>query len=153
MLERRRVRVEARPVVGREGAGTELNGVRLADGEVAPARALFVPAPTRMAGPLAERLSCAMGEGPFGPVVCVDAVKQTKVTGVCAAGDAARVPHSIGWAVADGATAAWACTIRWLPRTPWPDEDVPSDRCRWTTRRREGGGAFRPVLSARPSPI
>jgi thioredoxin reductase len=58
-----------------------------------------------MASDLAERLGCAVDDGPFGPIVRTDARKETSVPGVFAAGDAARAPHNATWAAADGAAA------------------------------------------------
>jgi thioredoxin reductase len=110
VIRARGVRVDARPVVALEGDGTALAGVRLRDarggeGELVPLDALFVGSRTRMASPLAEQLGCAFDDGPFGPVIRTDARKETTVPGVYAAGDAARVPHNVSWASADGVTA------------------------------------------------
>ena len=58
-----------------------------------------------MASPLAEQLGCAFDDGPFGPVIRTDERRETTVAGVYAAGDAARVPHNVTWASADGVTA------------------------------------------------
>lgn len=41
----------------------------------------------------------------MGPVIRTDTEKMTSIAGVYAAGDIARMPHSISWAVADGVTA------------------------------------------------
>jgi thioredoxin reductase len=108
MLAARGVRIEPRPLVELVGEGTALAGVRLAgagDGEVIGLDALFTTPRTRMASPLAEHLGCMFDEGPFGPVIHTDAQKETTVPGVYAAGDAARVPHTVTWAAADGVTA------------------------------------------------
>ena len=105
-LAGRGVRVEPRRVVELVGDGAALAGVRLADGGgVVGLDALFTASRTRMASPLAEQLGCAFDDGPFGPVIRTDARKETTVTGVYAAGDAARVPHNATWASADGVTA------------------------------------------------
>ena len=68
----------------------------------------FVETHTRLASPIAERLGCAMEEGPQGPIVRTDAQKKTSVKGVFCAGDAARAPHNIAFAVADGTMAGIA---------------------------------------------
>ncbi len=85
--------------------------VVFAGGERLRRRALFVHPTLRQASPLAERLGCAMTEdGAIG----VSAFGQTSVTGVYAAGDAAR-PEGLPFpaaqvviAAAQGATAAIA---------------------------------------------
>ena len=67
--------------------------------------ALF-PAPcSKLNSPIAERLDCALDEGPFGPIIRTDAARLTSVPGVYAAGDIARAPHAAIWASADGVTA------------------------------------------------
>jgi thioredoxin reductase len=107
-LRARGVRVETRRVVAVVGEGTALHGVLLRDSggdELLRLDALFTGSRTRMASPLAEQLGCAMDDGPFGPVIRTDAKKATTVAGVYAAGDAARVPHNVAWASADGVTA------------------------------------------------
>lgn len=104
-LAARGVQVETREVESLEGTAPELAGVRLRDGTVVELDALFTASRTHIASPLAERLGCDFGEGPFGPIVWTDARKETSVPGVFCAGDAARAPHSATWAAADGATA------------------------------------------------
>ena len=50
-----------------------------------------------------------MEEGPQGPIVSHQCLrKETSVKGVFCAGDAARAPHNIAFAVADGAMAGIA---------------------------------------------
>ena len=104
-LASRGVRVEKRLVAGLVGDVPEIEGVRLHDGTVVPVDALFISARTRLASPLAEQLGCELYDGPIGPVIRTDERKQTTVPGVYAAGDAARFPHTVSWAVADGVTA------------------------------------------------
>jgi len=104
-LASRRVRVCERPVVDLLGDVQELTGVRLQDGEVIPVDALFIGPRTRLASPLAEQLGCELYDGPLGPVIRTDERKETTVRGVYAAGDAARFPHTVSWAVADGVMA------------------------------------------------
>lgn len=105
LLERRGVAIERAPIVAAEGEGTAMAGLRLADGRLAPIKALFVAAGICPASPLAEELGCAFDNGPFGPLLRVDGMKQTSVTGVYAAGDAATGRHSVALAVADGVLA------------------------------------------------
>ncbi|MBD9479077.1 NAD(P)/FAD-dependent oxidoreductase [Pseudoxanthomonas sp. PXM02] len=53
----------------------------------------------------AEELGCALAETPMGTQIQTSETKETTVAGAFACGDAARVPHSVSLAVADG---AWA---------------------------------------------
>ncbi len=105
LLARRGVSVERVPIVAAEGEGRAMAGLRLADGRLAPVKALFVAAGICPASPLAEELGCAFDDGPFGPLLRVDAMKQTSIPGVYAAGDAATARHSVALAVADGVLA------------------------------------------------
>lgn len=104
-LSERGVRVEPAKVRALAGQGDALSEVVLADGRTAAIDALYVAPRTRLNSPIAAQLGCAIDESPFGPMIRTDATKQTTVPGVFAAGDAARVPHSVSWAVADGVTA------------------------------------------------
>ena len=107
-LAARRVRIDERSIVGIVGDGSALDGVRLRGsdgGELVGLDALFTASRTRMASPIAEQIGCAFDDGPFGPVIRTDARKETTVTRVYAAGDAARERHTATWASADGVTA------------------------------------------------
>ncbi len=75
------------------------------DGRRVAIKALLVGTQVRMASPLAEALGCAFEDSPFGPIVRIDAWGTTSVDGVYAAGDMARVPHSITFATASGVAA------------------------------------------------
>ena len=66
--------------------------------------ALFTGVPTRLASPLAAQLGCALDDTVIGPIVRVDAMGQTTVPGVYAAGDAAVMMKSLPGAVASGYT-------------------------------------------------
>jgi thioredoxin reductase len=104
-LAKRGVTVEPERVIGLEGASPDLAGVRLKDGRFIPLSALFIGAPIRMASPLAAQLGCAFDETPLGAIIRTGADKQTTVPGIYAAGDAARMPHSVAFAVAEGVQA------------------------------------------------
>ena len=109
-LSSRGVRIDTRRVTELVGDGSRLAGIRLAAAsgapeEIVPLDALFTGARLRMASPLAGQLGCAFDEGPFGPVIRTDERKATTVAGVYAAGDAARLQHTVSFAVADGAMA------------------------------------------------
>lgn len=101
----RGVSIEPEPVQALEGPGDGLSSIELVDGRRIGLDALFIGAPTRLNSDLAERLGCLMDDGPFGPVIRTAQDKMTTVSGVYAAGDAARAPHSVAWAVSDGVTA------------------------------------------------
>ncbi|MGK6318242.1 NAD(P)/FAD-dependent oxidoreductase [Sphingomonas sp. DT-204] len=107
-LVRRGVAIEPAPLAGLEGKGAGLSHVRFADGRRRAIDALFVAPRSHLASPLAGQLGCAVDEGPMGPVVRTDGEKKTTVPGVYAAGDIARAPHSVSWAVADGVMAGVA---------------------------------------------
>ena len=104
-LRMRGVSVETKAVVGLLGDLPALSGLCLEDGRTIPVDAVFTNPRTRMASPLAEQLGCEFDEGPSGAFIRTGADKQTTVSGVYAAGDAARAGHNASWAVADGVTA------------------------------------------------
>lgn len=105
LLERRGVTIERQPIVAVLGQAPAMEAVRLADGRVAVANALFVAPKTVLAGPFAGQLGCAIDEGMLGPMVRVDDFKATTVPGVYAAGDAARAMHNATFASGDGVMA------------------------------------------------
>lgn len=118
LLERRGVTLERQPIVAVLGAVPAMEAVRLADGRVVTANALFVAPRTSLASPFAEQLGCGLDEGMLGPVIRVDEFKATTVPGVYAAGDAARAMHNATFASADGVMAgvsAHQSLIRDLP--------------------------------------
>ncbi len=104
-LAGRGVRVEAARVTALEGEGRTLSAVELDDGRRSALDALYVSPQSFLASPIAEQLGAEIEESPLGPMIRTDADKLTSVPGVYAAGDIARAPHSISWAVADGVTA------------------------------------------------
>ena len=108
-LASRGVRIDTRPVTEIVADGERLAGVRLAGtggaGETVALDALFTGSRLRLASPIAQELGCALDDGPFGPVIRTDERKATTVAGVYAAGDAARLQHTVSFAVADGAMA------------------------------------------------
>lgn len=108
MLARRGVTVETTPVTALEGQGAALDGARLADGRLVPLKAIFVGPRIRLTGTLAQSLGCEMEDTPMGAIIRTDALKQTSVPGVFAAGDAARAMSNITFAAADGVMAGVA---------------------------------------------
>lgn len=79
--------------------------VQLDDGRRLRMDGLFTQPRTRMASALAEQIGCALDEGPMGPFIRTDAVKETTVPGVFACGDAARATGNVALSVGDGAQA------------------------------------------------
>lgn len=104
-LAARGVRIEPAPVEALCGPDGDLSGVLLADGRTAPIDALYLAPRSVLASPLAERLGVAIDEGAVGLIIRTDADRMTTLPGLYAAGDIARAPHSVSWAVADGVTA------------------------------------------------
>jgi thioredoxin reductase len=105
LLAARGVTIETACVTAITGERTD---VTLCDGRTVPLAGLFTAPRTRMASPLAEQLQCTFEDGAFGPVIQIDAMKETSVRGVFACGDAARATGTVTFAVADGATAGIA---------------------------------------------
>ncbi|CAB3861639.1 Thioredoxin reductase [Achromobacter mucicolens] len=112
-LAARGVLVERTPVVALLGDAPALTGVVLDDGREVPLRALFVASRVHMASPLAGQLGCEFDEGPLGPVIRVDDMKQTTVPGVFAAGDASTPMSNATLASASGVMAG-VCAHRSL---------------------------------------
>lgn len=90
------------------GRGLTLSAVEFEDGSAKHVEALYVAPQSCLASPIAVQLAAAIDDGPMGPVIRTDADKMTTVSGLYAAGDIARAPHSVSWAVADGVTAGTA---------------------------------------------
>lgn len=104
-LTARGVRLEPAPVTGLIGKGSALSTVELADGRQRQIAALYIAPRSCLTSPLAAQLGAEIDEGPLGPMIRTDADKMSSVPGLYAAGDIARMPHSVSWAVADGVTA------------------------------------------------
>ncbi|RAK56959.1 NAD(P)/FAD-dependent oxidoreductase [Phenylobacterium deserti] len=104
-LSARGVAIERTPVVELLGEGAATEALRLADGRIVAAGAVFTAPKTRLASPLAEQLGCAMADGMTGPHIQVDELKRTSVEGVFAAGDAAQPMHNATLASAAGVMA------------------------------------------------
>lgn len=105
-LAARDVIVEPSAVTG--VSGTDGIDVHLADGRMLSFAGLFVASRTAPESTLATALGCAMEDGPLGPFITADAMRETTVRGVYAAGDAARGAGSVTLAVGDGAMAGVA---------------------------------------------
>lgn len=107
-LAKHGVKVEPGRLKRLVGDGLALSAVEFEDGRESPVEALYVAPQSCLASPIAEQLGAAIDEGPMGPVIRTDADKMTTVSGLYAAGDIARAPHTVSWAVADGVTAGTA---------------------------------------------
>lgn len=90
----RGVTIERTPVVELVGDAPHLEAARLADGRTIPLAALYTAPKLTMASPIAGQLGCEFAEGPLGPFLPVDDMKQTSVSGVFAAGDMITQMHS-----------------------------------------------------------
>lgn len=78
------------------------------DGRIVPLDGLFIAPHTEVASPLAAQLGCEFTPSVMGDYIHTNPMKETRVAGVFACGDAARQPHSVTFAVADGAMAGLA---------------------------------------------
>ncbi|MCJ7874008.1 NAD(P)/FAD-dependent oxidoreductase [Phaeobacter sp. J2-8] len=107
-LAQRDVRVEPGLVTAVQGPGQALASVQLQDGQAVDIEALFVAPQSTLTSPLADQLGLEMTDSPMGPMIVTDDSQMTSRVGVYAAGDIARAPHSVSWAVADGVTAGTA---------------------------------------------
>lgn len=104
-LARHGVAVESRRIRRIVGEDRALSAVEFEDGSRRPVAALYVAPQSSLSSPIAGQLGAAIDEGPLGAMIRTDADKMTTVPGLYAAGDIARAPHSVSWAVADGVTA------------------------------------------------
>jgi thioredoxin reductase len=104
-LAARGVKVRAARVRALVGNGRALSAIELDGGHAHPLVALYITPRSRLASPLAHQLGVETEDGPLGPIIRTGADKMTSVPGAYAAGDIARAPHSVSWAIADGVTA------------------------------------------------
>jgi thioredoxin reductase len=100
-LSTRGVSVEATRIERIEGHAD----VVLTDGRRLSFAGLFTASKNAPSTSVAEDLGCALAETPMGMQIDTNETKETSIAGIFACGDAARVPHSVALAVADG---AWA---------------------------------------------
>lgn len=100
-LSTRGVTVEATRIDRIEGHAD----VVLTDGRRLSFAGLFTTPKNAPSTPIAEELGCIIAETIMGTQIHTSDTKETSIAGVFACGDAARVPHSVSLAVADG---AWA---------------------------------------------
>lgn len=107
-LAARGVAIEPARVRALEGANGGLSAITFDTGDRAAIDALYLAPQSVVSSPLAEQLGAGIDPGPVGPIVRTDADRMTTLPGLYAAGDIARAPHSVSWAVADGVTAGTA---------------------------------------------
>ena len=105
MMRARGIRIERAPVVEILGSSGSIDAVRLADGRSVAIQAVFTAPKTHMASGLAEKLGCALDDGPFGALIRTNEQKQTTIAGVYAAGDAASAMANATLASAAGVMA------------------------------------------------
>lgn len=87
----------------------QLQAVVLQDGHTIPRAVIYLVSASQPSCDLADQLACALLDGPTGPYLSVDAMQQTSVAGVYAAGDLCRPIYGAVFAAADGARAGVAC--------------------------------------------
>lgn len=105
-LAKKKVRIEDEKVVRIDGSSTNtLDAVVLGDRSKIRVKAIFIATSFRMAAPFAQDLGCTLTHTPRGDIVQTDESKMTNIPGVYAAGDMARLTHSIPFATSDGVTA------------------------------------------------
>jgi thioredoxin reductase len=93
------------PVAALIGPGTTIEGIQLEGGRTVPIDALYIAPPLTLNSDIAERLGCALEDGPMGKFIRTDDLRATTVPGVFAAGDITRAFHSVTLAAADGMIA------------------------------------------------
>lgn len=104
----RGIKIEPAPILRLQSEGSALSAILLEGGRSAGISALYVAPQSCLNSSIPEQLGCVIDEGPIGPLIRTDGDGMTTVPGVYAAGDIARAPHSVSWAVADGVTAGTA---------------------------------------------
>lgn len=114
------IKIEETPVAALVGERGKLAAVAFQDGRRLPFGGLFTAPRVTLASPLAQQLGCELEEGPQGPWIKTDNFKESTVTGMYAAGDAARPMHSITFASADGVMAGIAAHRSLLFPKPAP---------------------------------
>ncbi len=119
LMQTRGVAVIDTPVVELLGPGATIEAVRLANGDVIAIDAVFTAPKTHMTSGLAEALDCSFDDGPMGPLIRTDGMKQTTVDGVFAAGDAAAAMSNATLASAAGVMAGVAAHRSLIFRSEW----------------------------------
>ncbi|ANF85713.1 Thioredoxin reductase [Pseudomonas antarctica] len=100
-LDRRGVSLERTKVTRISGDRADLE---LADGRVIALDGVFTQSRTRIS-PLIEQLGCELADGPTGPYLHTNDMRQTSVAGVFACGDTSLAAGSVALAVGEGVRA------------------------------------------------
>lgn len=108
MLQQRGVTQEHTPVVAVTGEGLNIDAVVLADGRQLSANVVYVAPDTGFGHTLVTQLGCELEQGPTGAYIKTDAMQQSSVPGLFAAGDMAHPMHNATLAAAAGVRAGAA---------------------------------------------
>ncbi len=107
-FEKRGTTIDRAPVESVSGDPKDGITINVKDGRKLDFAGLFLAPKTRPTSNLAEQLGCELEEGPMGPFIKADAMRETTVKGVFACGDAAMAAGSVAFAVGAGAMAGVA---------------------------------------------
>lgn len=99
LLAKHDVGLEETPLAALLHTGPQLEGIRLADGRRWPLGVLYAGRPWQQASDLSAQLGCALDER---NLLQVDALNQTTVPGVYAAGDNCSPMHQLAHAIGTG---------------------------------------------------
>lgn len=108
LLKRRGVTLEHSAVTAVEGEGFDINHMLLADGRTVAAAVVYVAPKTAFGHTLAQQLDCELEQGPLGAYIKTDAMQQSSISGLFAAGDMASPMHNGMLAAAAGVKAGAA---------------------------------------------
>ncbi len=104
-LAARNIKIDETPLRRLIPDGPDLKAVEFTDGRVVPYGAMFTGTRWSFASPLGEMLGCETEDTPFGPILKVDARKETTISGIYAAGDISNPAPNATLASASGLTA------------------------------------------------
>ncbi|WP_394171030.1 NAD(P)/FAD-dependent oxidoreductase [Saccharospirillum alexandrii] len=104
----RGVTLEHSPIVEVLGTDADVEGVLLLDGRTVPIQGLYVGPRITLTSPLIEQLKLEIEETPLGSIVKVDAMKESSVKGIYAAGDLSNPMQNGTFAIASGTMAGVA---------------------------------------------
>lgn len=108
LLKRRGVTLEHSAVTAVEGEGFDISHLLLADGRTVAAAVVYVAPKTAFGHNLAQQLGCELEQGPLGAYIKTDAMQQSSISGLFAAGDMASPMHNGMLAAAAGVKAGAA---------------------------------------------
>ncbi len=108
-----RVPVVETPIAAVAQAGGQLQGLRLADGQLAAASVLYARLPWQQASALPAQLGCALTEN---NLLQIDAQNQTTVPGVYALGDNCSPLHQLVQAMAAGNAVGAGLSRLFIPK-------------------------------------